>query len=310
MFQRRSVIALATVLAAVMVAGCSSSAATFPNANGSNGGNGAGASPTVNPNDPQSIITHVIGGATNLANGDQTIKSFHLKVALNGTLKAAGLSSLGGSSLGAMFTSDVKLDGTALEGDVDVIGKAAHLGLTVAPIAALGTTPITADIIYVGAAAYVKTSLTGALYTNYNVGDLTSSLPISVPTAGPSTLTNVEDQVAAFRKQMDDAGAKTTLVGVEKIGGKDAYHINVTVPVSTLNDKISAASSPNPAMLTLDSASLDVWAYKDTYNLAQVELKGSSATLGNLDLVITITNYNGTVTITAPPASEVQTPAV
>ena len=39
--------------------------------------------------------------------------------------------------------------------------------------------------------------------------------------------------------------------------------------------------------------------------LAKIELKGASSTLGNLDVVVTITKYDAPVTINAPTASEI-----
>jgi hypothetical protein len=316
--RRRTALAFATLLAAIIVAGCGSSAATWPatgsNAPGTGAGPGTSVAPTVNPQEPSTVIDHVFTGAMGMVGGDKTIKSFHLKVGLNGTILASALKSAGSSS-GLTITHDIKLDGTAIEGDVDVVKQAAHFGLTVPALELLGGAAITADLIVIDKVGYVKLSGIPGVSTKYqsmslsNLGSLTSSLPVSVPTAGPSTLTNVEDQIAKVRQQLKDAGAEPTLVGVEKIGGNDAYHISVKVPIDLLNEKIAAASSPSPASLKIDSATFDLWAYKDTYNLAQVEIKGASSTIGSLDLVITVTNYDAPVTVTAPPASEVQTAA-
>jgi hypothetical protein len=309
---------------AVVGAGCGGSSATWPGATtGNNGNNGGTAAPTVNPNNPETVIDHVLGGASAMAGGDQTIKYFHIKVALNGTLLASALNSMAGSS-GSTTTikNDVKLDGTAIEGDIDVVKQAAKLDINVPATvvgglgldALLGSAKaITGQIIVADKAAYIQLpSLLGnnnyMKYDMSDVGDLTSGLGVSVPTAGPSILSSVEAQVADIRKQLDAAGMKTTLVGTEKIGGKDAYHINISVPVAEINKQIGAASSPDPAPLKVDTASFDVWAYTDSYNLAQVELKGSSSGLGTLDLVVTVTNYDKAVSISAPPASQVSTP--
>jgi len=243
-----------------------------------------------------------------IASGDKSVvKSVHLKIAVNGTIKKEALSGASGSS-GPTITKDIVLDGTSIEGDIDVDKQAAHLTLNVPGLDLLGGTPITGDIIVVDKVGYAKISLLGEKYQTMSLsdlGDLTGSLPVSLPSAGPSALTTVEDQLTAFRKQLDDAGAKTTLVGLEKIGGKDAYHINISVPAEFLNKELAAQSSPDPAPLTIDSVSMDVWAYKDTYNLAQLEVKGAAAEFGSLDLIVTLTNYDVPVTITAPPASEI-----
>jgi hypothetical protein len=51
---------------------------------------------------------------------------------------------------------------------------------------------------------------------------------------------------------------------------------------------------------------VDVWIYKDSYRIAQFEAKGASSTLGNLDLTITVSNYDQPVTIAAPSADQIQ----
>ena len=313
MIRNRSALAAAAILVAVVASACSSSSATFPaggsgGAPGASAGASAGAS-TVNPNNPQSIVDHVLGNGMQLVGGSQVVKSFHVKATLNGTIKASGLSGLSQSAAG-LVTSDIKLDGTALEGDVDVVNKAAHLSFNMPGLQALGGTPISADIIYIGSAVYVKTDLLGAKYNRLDassLGGLTSALPVSVPTAGASTLANVGNQVTSIQQQLQDAGAKATLVGTEKIGGKDAYHVNISLPSDKINSMIAAKASPSAAPLTVDSVSIDLWAYTDTYNLAQLEVKGAASALGNLDLIVTVTNYDQPVTVTAPDPSAVQT---
>jgi len=307
--RNRSALAAAAILVAVAASACSSSSATFPAGGAAGGSGGASGVPAVNPNDPQSIVDHVLGNGQQLIGGSQVVKSFHVKAAINGTIKASGLSGLSQSAAG-LVTSDIKLDGTALEGDVDVVNKAAHVTFSMPAIQALGGKAISADIIYIGSAVYVKTDLLGAKYNKLDASSLsglTAALPVSLPTAGASTLTNVSNQVTSIQQQLQDAGAKATLVGTEKIGGKDAYHVNISLPADKINSMIAAKASPSAAPLTVDSVSIDLWAYTDTYNLAQLEVKGAASALGNLDLIVTVTNYDQPVTVTAPDPSAVQT---
>ena len=58
--------------------------------------------------------------------------------------------------------------------------------------------------------------------------------------------------------------------------------------------------------MTVDSASASIWIYKDTYQLAQVQLAGASSTVGNLSFTMTLTNLDQPVTIDAPAAKDVQ----
>jgi hypothetical protein len=290
--------ALALLAGFIVVAGaCSGASATLP---GGKSGPGGSTGPTVNPQDPSSIITQVISGGPD-------VKSFHIKIEVKGTIKGDALSGAD-SSLGALSLGDIKLDGTAVEGDVDVANQAAHLTLTVPPILALGNVPITGDVILKDAALYYKVDLLGPKYTKTDLGSLTSGLPVAVPTPGASGLAGVQDQVNKLRQQLDDAGVKATLVGVEKVGGKDAYHISLSVPIDKLNEQISGAAASAASGMKIDSASVDFWVYKDSNLPAKVEIKAASSSIGNLDLIVTVTDYDKPVTVTAPPASQIATP--
>ena len=305
--------ALATLAGFVLVfaAACGSSTITPYAAGASNapaGASNAPAAATVNPQDPSSIITGVINGTTN-------VKSFHIKLTVNGTIKAAALADAGSATggLSAALQGDLKLDGTAVEGDVDVANQAGHLTFNVPPLAALGNVSLTGDLILVSNTLYYKVSILGTKYTKMDLGSigdslgaLSSSLPVAVPSAGASAA--IADQISQMRAALNEAGVKATLVGVDKIGGKDASHINISVPLDKLNSAIAAQASAGPAM-KIDSASVDMWVYTDSNRIAQVEIKGASSTLGNLDITLTISNYDQPVTVAAPPADQVQTAA-
>lgn len=290
-------------LVVVFASACGSSSTTpAPGSSGAAGNptTAASVAPTVNANTPDSIITSVI-------NGGADIKSFHIKLAVSGTIKAAALKSQAGTS-GIPITSDVKLDGTAIEGDVDVANQAAHLSLTVPAMQMLGGVPITGDVILVSNTLYYKVSLLGPKYTKTDLSSLAGSLPVSVPTAlpspGASAMAGLTDEINQLRAQMQAAGVTATLVGVEQIGGKDANHINISIPIDKINAAIAAQASPGTDM-KIDSASVDFWVYKSDSRLAQIEVKGASSTIGNLDLMITVTNYDQPVTVAAPAASDV-----
>ncbi len=294
-------------LVVVIASACSSTAATA-GAGGTSGPAGgsmapavasaAVASAAVNPNDPSSIITQVLSSG-------QGTTSFHIKIEVTGTIKAAALKSAAGSA-GASLTSDLKLDGTSLEGDVDVANQAAHLALTVAPIAMLGSVPLAGDVILKDSVLYYKMSPFLPKYAKSPLGDLASGLPVTLPSAGPSALVGMADQITQLRQQLDAAGVKATLVGVEQIGGKDAYHITISVPLDKINTEIAAAAASEAPGMKIDSASVDVWTYKDSYQLAKIQIAGASSSLGSLGMTITITNYGAPVTVTAPAASEIQ----
>ena len=292
----------------VFAAACGSSTVTPFNGGSSNAPAGGSAAASVNANDPGSIITGVINGTTN-------VKSFHIKLTVSGTIKAAALADAGSAAggLGSLLQGDIKLDGTAIEGDVDVVNQAGHISLNVPALAALGNQPLTGDLIVVANTLYYKVSLLGPTYAKQDLGSigdslgaLSSSLPVAVPSAGASAA--IADQISQMRQTLKDAGVTVTIVGVDQIGGKAATHINVSVPLDKLNSEIAAQASAGTSM-KIDSAAVDLWVYTDSNRLAQVEIKGASSTLGNLDITLTISAYDQPVTVAAPPADQIQTTA-
>jgi hypothetical protein len=269
------------------------------------------ASATANANDASSLITQALSGSS-------SVKSFHIKLTAAGTIKGAVLAS---ATKGSASTADIKLDGTSLEGDVDIANAAAHLTANLPAIPSFGGVAMTGDVILVSNTLYYKVSLLGPKYSKVDLnqvtsglGALASNLPVAVPTPGASAMSGVTDQIAQIRQQLDAAGAKATVVGTEQIGGQDATHINITVPVDYINQQIAAAeasssATPDPAMAgaKLDTATFDVWIYKANDQLAQVHLTAASSAVGSIDFMLTLTNYDKPVTITAPAASDIST---
>jgi hypothetical protein len=296
----------------ITASACSTSAAT--SAPGASGGGSAGpttaaggtmapgasaasASAAIDVTDPTQIITQVLNGTSN-------VKSFHIALAVSGTIKAGALSDAAGSSTSGL-TGDLKLDGTAVQGDVDVANSAAHLALKVPAMAAFGNIPITGDLIVVNNALYYKVSLLGTKYTKTDLGSLASMSPVAIPTPGASASAAISDQISQIRTAITKAGVTTKLVGVDQIGGKSADHISVTVPLDLINSQIAASASAKPAM-KIDSLAIDFWVYTDNYRMAKAEFSESSASFGNLVISVMVTNYDQPVTITAPAAGDIQ----
>jgi hypothetical protein len=238
--------------------------------------------PTAPPmTDPNLIIT-------TSANGMVGVQTVHLEVAATGSINLSGL----GSSGSALGGSAIKLDGSTVSGDVDIQKRALRISASLPTLMGL-----TADIIQVDGYQYMKYSLGGPKYTKSDIELLA--------TAAPGASMDISKTVDSLKSQLDAAGSKATLVGHDKIDGRDAYHISVTVPTSYINQQLGALGSTTGGM-TLDSASLDYWVYSDSTNPAKIDLKASSASIGNVALTVTMTKYNQPVTITAPPASEIQ----
>jgi hypothetical protein len=288
----------------LVVAGCGSSGTASPGKTSTAGGATATASAPVatpTPVNPDTLFDLGIAGGPSW-------KSFHVKVALEGTVKAAFVKSAGA----AAPKSDVALAGLVIEGDVDAVNLALHMAIDVPAIPGVISAAATDDLIIKNSIMYVKASSLGAKYHQTKLGTISKDLglAVAVPTPGGSALTGMADAVSSLRQHLEANGSTPKVAGIEQIGGKDAYRIDLTVPLDKLNGDIAAAAasaSADPSLeMTVDSASASIWIYKDTYQLAQVQLAGASSTVGNLSFTMTLTNFDQPVTIDAPAAKDIQ----
>jgi hypothetical protein len=294
---------------AVAVGGCSSGSNVATSSAASSSAS-APATPTAaatpTPVDPEALFN------LGIAEGPAW-QSFHMNIALSGTIKASFLKTLGNPSW-AKLTSDAVLDGTVIEGDVDAPNLAFHLAITVPANSVTGSAPITGDLIIKNSYMYLKLSPLGAKYHEVKLGTISKEmgLPVAVPTPGASALTGIADMTANLRTQLEAAGVTPAVVGIDQIGGRNAYHIALSVPLDKINGDIAAAASAAPAgeaavlrSINIDTVSSGIWIYTDNYELAQVQIAGASSTVGNLSFTMTLTNFDQPVTINVPAASQI-----
>ncbi len=267
---RRPALVFSGVLLALAVVGCGSSSGT----------------PTAAPvSDPNEIITRSATGLT-------AVQTVHFGVAVSGSVNTSALGS-SGSALG--LSGSLKLDGTTVSGDIDIQKRAFHVAASMPTLLGL-----TADIIQVDGFQYTKISLVGTKYTKSPA----TTLPI--PTAAPSASLDISSTVASLKSSLTAAGVTATLVGREQVDGRDAYHVSISLPKDLINQQIGALVGSTTSGISIDSLSLNYWVYVDSLNPAKMELKASSATVGNLTVTLTLTKYNQPVTIKAPADSEIQ----
>jgi hypothetical protein len=221
------------------------------------------------------------------------VKTLHFEATLSGSIDTDSISALSGSTGTALGT--IKLNGTTLSGDFDITNDAYHMSMSMPTLLGL-----TADIIQVDGFQYTLVSLSGTKYTKSAV----ASSPITP--AGPSASLDITDTVNELKAGLDQMGATTTLVGTDKVGGESAYHVSITVPVDQINSLIAADGGSTAAGITVSSATFDYWVYTDSMKPAKLEVTAVSPTLGNLDLTVTVSKYDASVTISAPPANMVQ----
>lgn len=267
----RSALALMAMAVVVIASGCGGSSAT----------------PTSSPiSDPHEVITQAVAHAS-------TVKSLHIKIEVSGSVNISALT--GSSSTG--LSGNIDLSGSTVEGDVDITKQDADLKLAVPNL--FGTT---GEFIVVDGYLYTRISLSGDKFTK---SKLSNTIPVSIPSPGAIASGAVTDQIDAFRNALTDAGAVATLKPDDKVGGKDAYDVSISLPLDKINSMLGAQGGSAVSGITLDSASVEIWTYKENLLPAKIEIKGSSGTTGNLDVVVTISNYDQAVTIKAPADGDV-----
>jgi hypothetical protein len=251
-------------------------------------GCGGTPSPAATLSDPNEIVTRSISGF-------QSVQTVHVAATLDGSVNAAALGSLSGGSISGL-TGAIKLNGSSLSGDVDIPNRAAHLTATVPNLLGL-----TLDYILVDGYLYGKVSLGADKYTRTRVSTI---LPAA--SGEPSASLDMAGAFGTFKATLDQAGVKATLAGRDKVDGRDSYHIDIKVPNDKANQALSSIGSSALAGLSVDSLSIGYWVYVDTLQPARTQVSASSASLGHLDVTVTLTRYDLPVTVTAPPDSQVQ----
>jgi len=249
---------------------------------------GTSATPSPTPiTDPNVVITRSLAAIP-------AVTSLHVKLEVSGK---ANIGTLTGGRIGFGLLGNVDVSGTTVEGDVDVAKLATDLKFAVP-----GLLGLTGEIVVIDGNVYEKNSLTDP---KFKVSKLSDSVPIAMPSPGALASIDVVAGLAPFRKILTDAGATPTLLADDKVNGQDAYHVSVSVPIDAINTLLAGQGSSTAAM-KLDSASLDYWAYTDTLLPARITIVASGASLGNLTLVFTLTDYGKSVSVTAPAASDIQ----
>lgn len=230
--------------------------------------------------DPREILTRSIAAV-------QGTKSVHLEAKLDGTVSMPG----GGASAGP----GIALGGTSLSGDVDIAGRRAHLTFQVPALLGLS-----GDLIEIGSTSYLKTSLTGPLYTQTDLGAAIASFaPSGLPTSVPSI--NVVGPIASF---LALPGVSPTKKADAACGTSTCYQVEIDLSPA----QIAALASPAPSLpIDISTTSLTVTIAVDKVTLrpASVALAVDAGASGSLTLTTTLTNWDAAVSIAAPPADQI-----
>ncbi len=215
--------------------------------------------------DPKEILTKAVAAM-------QDAKSVHLEVTVEGTLTA--------DLIGTGQASEMSLAGTSLTADLDLANDNAHISAAVP--AFLG---LTADIIVIGSDTYTKISLAGDKYEKSTAEPGESTDPSAVLKEIADFLDKPE--VAPAKKDDATCGAKTCYQVVINLSADD---------LKTLMPDEDAGDATVEATFFIES---------DTLHPVSATVAISGPTVGEITLTLDMTDWDKSVTITAPPADEV-----
>ena len=208
----------------------------------------------------------------------QKAKSLHLEASLDGTAKV--------DLLGTGKATDLALTGTSLEADVDLVGGNAHLNLSVP--AMLG---LTAEVITVGTDTWTKTSFSGEKFQKGTAAD--SGLPVDT-TDPQQALKDLAEWLARPEvdpKKLDDASC----------GTKRCYQVQIDLSAEDIKALI-----PEAADMAAGSMVLTILVEKDTLRPVSVAADLAGTDLGELTLDLSLSKWDESLSITAPPADQVE----
>jgi hypothetical protein len=181
----------------------------------------------------------------------------------------------------------VPLDGTVVDGDIDLANKAAHIvgGMP-------GLQDMSGEMIIIDPYTYYRTYG----QTQYAEGDDSG---LAVNPALPSGAAYIIEQVLAIAS---DPSLSPTLVGIESTPSGSAYHVRVSLSSDAVNSKLSSFGK------AFGGGQLDLWIMQDGYWLERLEFSTPDPTIGPGAIRIEFSKWNDISPIEAPPAVQLATP--
>lgn len=228
-----------------------------------------GSAPSLS--DPGEILTKAVETL-------QKAKSLHLEATVDGTAKL--------DLTGSGQPSQLALTGTSLGADLDLEKSTNHITLAVPALLGL-----TAEVITVGEDTYTKSSLTGEKFQKGTTS--ATGLPVDPgdPQQGLKDLKEWLAKPEVDPKKLADASC----------GSKTCYQVEIDLSAADLKALI-----PEAATMADGSVVLTVMIQKDTLRPVSLEAKLSATDLGELTLTVTLSKWDEPLSITAPPADQVQ----
>jgi hypothetical protein len=226
-----------------------------------------GAGPALS--DPKEIVTQGLEATAEL-------NSMHVVLAIDGS---ASISEQGG---------EVSLNGTRLEGDIDIENKQGHLTFQVPSLMGLS-----GEVIQVGQDSYFKTSLTGEMWSK---SEVTEGDPVA-------EAMDPAEQLGEVRSFLDEEGVEVAKLDDTDCGDRTCYAVRLTIPAEVMADA-AEGTDVDPALLGQELV-LDLLFDRQELWLSEVSTDVSAEGMGEFSLTLTLSGFNDSVEVEAPPADEV-----
>lgn len=228
--------------------------------------------------DPAEILTR---GAEATSGAD----SFHVALSVTGTITDPDTG------------ANMPLDGVRVEGDVDIAGEAAHVTFAVPFLLGLS-----GEAIVLGEDVYLLSSLTGDKWVHTPATDESS------PSPEPTDPAEIADKVAEF---LATEGVSAEKLNDEECGEDTCYHIRLTISEEALAAHPDAMPDMGEYGSFLPEAALsgpvvmDLLFDRDGLWLRHVSTSAADPEAGDASLTLTLSDYNQSFDISAPPADQV-----
>jgi hypothetical protein len=221
--------------------------------------------------------------------------SFHLRGTVDGEVPL-GPGGVGGGASGAGGGSGagvpVPLDGTTIDGDIDVAGRALAVEL-IAP----ALFNLRVNVVVAGGSAYLKLPLvTGKRWVRQPAGGGIGE----DPTAAVAGLTAFLARPELRPEKLPDL----------RCTGADCYSVRFTVSAGEVRDALGSLGSAIPGLSAdvVGDVVVTVGVRKDDLRLATLGLDLPAGGAKPLAISLEISKVNEPVTITPPPADQVDAP--
>jgi len=217
--------------------------------------------------DPKEIMTKSVVSL-------QGLKTAHLKLDVSGSVKL--------DITGTGNPTALNLQGTTMQGDVNVPDKKAHIAIAVPALL-----NVTADLIQIADTTYTKISLQGDKYTKSTSA---SSAVNTDPTKALGDVTTALNKLSS----------PPTKLGDEKCGSADCYHVQVKVTSADLN----AIGTPTSGVS--GDGTLDLYTQKSDFRPVKLTMAVNGGDQGNLVITVELSNFDAPVSIDAPSADQIR----